>query len=312
MSWRYMNPGLVSLLDSDVTATQYTGYEYSNTGYAFTQTTEYKGVTLPQMQQSDDFWAKVDMYIPEAQGSSVHIYIPASTNVWFELDFTSDNTVQWEFCVHSPYVRRIFFEGDETLFRLKRNAVNSFAFHAVYGDESTAKAEIFFCGDSYIATGMVINPFYSYATQRLGIHSGKSIKFSNLICSNEEIDPREQVTALLASATETTMATMTGGMYIANSIGQTFLQTPDVSSLITDHGANSTVTSVQVRGNPAYRTGAGLKNMIGLSKSGNTITEHNTIAVGTAVTDFTADTWRLSGVTLGDLQNMQFGWKAAR
>lgn len=315
MSWRYLNPGLVSLLDSRYEATQYTGYEYSNTGYAFATNNDSNFVIapLPEISEAAEIWGHLDFFTLPGTISFSWSFPYASTDSVFHLFFHPNGKTQATIIYeHTLHTSTELVTAEDSFLGIQRNAVNSVAFHIVYGDENTAKAELMFStGKKYTGTGYAV--LFNKNTPYIRINDGDSVEFSNIICSDEEITPDEKQTSLLsASATETTMATMGGGMYIANGIEQTFLQTPDISSLIATYGANSTVTGIQVYGNPAYRTGAGLTHMIGLSKSGNTITEHGTCAVGTAPTGVISDGWRLSGVTLGDIQNMQFGWKATR
>ena len=133
---------------------------------------------------------------------------------------------------------------------------------------------------------------------------------SNLIISDEEISPQELVIELPISSTSTTMTAGASGIYCADTVGQTLLQTPDVSTLIANYGANSQVTGIEVVGNPAYGTGTGLANATGISRSGGSLAEHNTREL--ALNDEEAhvsDGWKLSNMTIADLQNMQFGWK---
>ena len=317
MTWRYMNPGLVSLLDSNVPATQYTGYEYSNTGCAFSKTDQYYGVTVSDFQQGDEFWAKFDIFIPTiaSKGTAdIRLYIPKfNGNGHFRIRLEKPSKIlNAYFYFGNSDDNEVAFAGNTgSVLGIKQNTVNAFAFHVVYGNASTAKAELFFNGQKYTYTGAAI-PFYKYGQAIVGLSAtSEYVKFSNVIFSNEEVDAREQMYVPPASTTTTDMATMAGGMYTADTAGQTFLQTPDVSSIISAHGANSTITSFQVRCNPAYRTGIRLRNMVSLSKAGNSIAKHTTIAMGVSTTDIISDYWTFTDTTVSDIQNMQFGWKTA-
>lgn len=310
MSWRYINPGLVSLFNSDGTAIQYTGYEYSNTGYAFAITTNAPGFTLLGLKQGDDFWCRLDVYYParSSTGTSFYLPIPGTNQRQVQIYCSADKRIQFRDTT-GIYTDYIAF----TDVGFKENAVNSLCVHAIYDTSGTANFEFITPNGrklSLVSDTLVYGDNYERIINICTNDSG--LKFSNIIFASNEIGLHEQAIALPASVTETTMATMAGGMYIANSIGQTFLQTPDVSSLITAHGANSTVTGFEIIAQRAYRTGTGLTKITGLKKSGTTITDQSTMDVGTDGKHFIGIGGRLSGVTLGDLQNMQFGWKAAR
>ena len=64
------------------------------------------------------------------------------------------------------------------------------------------------------------------------------------------------------------------GEYIAEAVGQTVLQTVDVSSLINDYGADSQIRGIAVIGNSAYRTVKVLSELTALEKYGDTLTEY--------------------------------------
>ena len=314
MSFRYVNPGYVYLLDSNVTATQITDSTYSRTGVAFTQTNSSAGVTIPQFKQGYDFWAKFDVYIPSGENTGFYCQIPnhSSARLFISIDGNSIYESFFYFAYASAnYNTKTFARGNDEKLGLKRNTVNTFVLHVVYGDSDTAKAELFFNGAKYekineeiiySASQPKIVKIYAYTTGN---------KFSNIIFSDTEISPKEQVIALPISATATDMTAGAGGMYTATAAGQTLLQTPDITALAQQFSGESKITGIQVVGNPAYKASTGLETMVGLSKSGNVTTEHGNYTLGTDSTALVMDGWGLSGVTLDDLSNMQFGWKVA-
>ena len=106
------------------------------------------------------------------------------------------------------------------------------------------------------------------------------------------------------------MTAGTSGIYIADAVNQTLLQSVDVATLIENYGASSVVTGIAVVGNPAYKTATGLAALTGLSKNGTTVTEHGTCDLSDDTVAVISDGWSTENLTIADLQNMQFGWKA--
>lgn len=310
MSFRYVNPGYVYLLDSNVTATQITDSTYSRTGVAFTQTNSSAGVTIPQFKQGDDFWAKFDVYIPSDTYSGIDCHSPStySAGLFAELYSNRDSKLYADF---GNGTRTLLVSGNNNTVGLKLGDINSFRVHVVYGDSSTALVEVFVNEKHFSSGGYQIAYSTAYSKHVRLCSGNANVKFSNLIISNEEISQKEQAIALPISATATDMTAGASGMYTAATAGQTLLQTPDITALAQEFSGKSKITGIQVVGNPAYKTSTGLETMIGLSKSGTVTTEHGSYTLGTDSTALVMDGWSLSGVTLDDLSNMQFGWKVA-
>lgn len=149
--------------------------------------------------------------------------------------------------------------------------------------------------------------FYSN-NMYIGIREG--VYLSNLILSDEYISPREQVVALPITATDTDMTAGANGLYIADAANQSLLQSVDAATLGAIHGANSPVTGVALVGNPAYKTAEGLASFTSLSKAGGIVTEHDSFSLSDDTESVIQSSWALSNMTIADLQNMQFGWKA--
>jgi len=109
--------------------------------------------------------------------------------------------------------------------------------------------------------------------------------------------------------TETTMTADGSGGYTASAAGQQILQSIDTASLIADYGADSQIKGIAVIGNPAYRTAEGLAYLTALEKNGETLTEYGTKETNKSRTAGVIDS-RAVSVTLADLGNHKFGWKA--
>lgn len=317
MSFRYVNPGYVYLLDSNVTATQITDSTYSKTGVAFTQTNSSAGVTIPQFAEGDEFWAKFDVYIPStvSEGFDITCYIPRANSYGIRINIKKDPRISIRAIASGSAVYKSFVNDQLNVaeYGIKLGGITTILMHLVTGDRTTAHIDLNVGGVEFFSgvENGAINYSNNYNAVARLYATDDAVKFSNVIFSDTEISPKEQVIALPISATATNMTAGAGGMYTATTAGQTLLQTPDITALAQQFSGESKITGIQVVGNPAYKTSTGLETMIGLSKSGNVTTEHGSYTLGTDSTALVMDGWGLSGVTLSDLPNMQFGWKTA-
>ena len=132
---------------------------------------------------------------------------------------------------------------------------------------------------------------------------------SNIILSDSPIDMKERITAVPLTNPVTDMIDREDGSYLADTAGQQILQTVDVANLISAYGGASKVTGIAVAGNPAYRTAEGLSSLIGISKTGDTQTEHGTRALKESTTAGTIDCHEVD-MTISEMTGMQLGWKA--
>ena len=160
----------------------------------------------------------------------------------------------------------------------------------------------------------ITQEFDSVATfynRRLFLALRESGYFSNIIISDEYIDPKEEIIALPISSTETDMTfDSETGIYTATALNQTLLSAVDVEGLSNEYGSDSTVTGIALIGNPAYKTANGLTSLTAISKdSVNSVTEFDSISLSDdtsamILNSFSTDT------SIGNLQNYKFGWKA--
>lgn len=307
MAFRYMNPGLASLLDSDCVATQVTGSQYSKTGVAFTQTNSAAGVTLPNLPVGDDFWARFDVYIPNAEGV-ICCLIPLNYYAGFRFYVSPPSWATVGFFSGTSSATTLK-SGTPTELGIKLDAINTVVMHAVYGSQTESSFEFIINDQMFFSANRSIERSSAYASKARLYCNNSNVHFSNVIFSNEEILAKERVVALPVASTFTDMTAGASGIYIANGDNQQLLQSADVSNLVENFGANSAVTGIQVVGNPAYATGTGITILRGLSKSGGVISEHGTCDLTDDTSAVVVDGWGLSGVMLADLQNMQFGWK---
>ncbi len=305
MAFRYINPGLVSLLDGDCAATQVTGSQFSKTGAAFSQTNSSTGVTLPHFAEGDDFWARFDFYILADTAVNVFCHIPRNAQGGVEIHIRRDGTIFGYYDGSSQQIAA----GALTALGIKSDAINTVILHVAYGSSSEARLMVSLNGTAFYMAGRAISYSANYASKARLYSNSNGVYFSNVIFSDTEISPKEKVTMLPVRMTETNMAAGASGLYLADAAGQSLLQTPDVSTLINNFGASSAVTGIAVVGNPAYRTGTGITTLTGLSISGGSVAEHGTCNLSDDTTAAAMDGWSTENLTLSDLQNMQFGWK---
>ena len=316
MFFKYINPGYVSLLDSDgqATATQITDSSQSKTGIAFKQTSSTAGVTLSNFAEGDEFWARFDVFIPNNTGGYFACYAPKCVSTGFSFAFPSSSNVNYYINAIRRNSNYSLTYGTENDLGINKNGVNIFVFHLTYssGSGDYGVIEVSVNGDTYTSTSGNSVSYTSNESNKAKLYTTNAgVYFSNVIFSNAEISSKEQAVALPISGTETDMTLGENGIYVADAADQTILQSVDVTDLITNYGAGSKVTGISVVGNPAYKTATGLAKLTGISKSGNTVTTHGTVKLSSDTSAFVMDSWSLSDTTITDLQNMKFGWKVS-
>lgn len=312
MAFRYINPGYAALLDNDCVTEQVTGAPYSKTGVAFSQTKKNAGVTLLSFAEGDELWARFDAYITPAGSSSELYFTSPNGSHGFFLSIPSSVTstshsLLWR--IFSGSNNLILESGTAEKMGIKRGGINKFWCHIKFGSASDSLIEVLLNDRYFNGTGYAMNYVANYTKIATLYDTNIVTKFSNVIFSNEEISPKERVISLPTGATFTDMVAGASGLYIADAANQTLLQSVDVATLIENFGASSAVTGVVVAGIPAYKTAEGLATLISLSKSGGSVIEHGNFPLSSDSAAVVTDGWGLSGVTIADLQNMQFGWK---
>lgn len=327
MSFRYINPGYGGWFNDASVITVENNYNYNpEQGISFKKAAsapeDENKIILPKAFTTD-IYASFYMYVgdnrprqfylgakkapssasePAIASSCIGIYID-SGNVYL---LAGASTIATGGTIGN-YIKNLI--KNDTLhkiqFHIHRGESAATSFGEVTINGSTQIRE--YSDNNYRNTFGDYNAFYV----RFPTTYGEEIYFSNLIVSDEPISEKEKIIKLPISATATDMTAGENGMYTATAAGQTFLQTPDITTLAQQFSGESKITGIQVVGNPAYKNSTGLETMIGLSKSGNVTTEHGSYTLGTDSTALVMDGWGLSGVTLNDLPNMQFGWKVA-
>lgn len=311
MAFKYINPGYVSLLDSGASEpTQIADKRRSKTGVAFTQINSNVGITLPDFKEGDEFWGKFDFFVPPPTSIIyINLYIPGTYDSGFYFSYPTSGNGTISLIQRANGSAPTMASGSFATIGFEWNAINTITFHAILGNSSTAKLEVFIGDNKFVSTGYGM-PYLASYSKKARLYSDKyAVFFSNIIFSNEEISPKEQIITLPISQTITDMTVGEDGIFIADTANQSLLQSVDVTQLIENYGASSAITGIALVGNPAYKTREGLANLTALSKAGASITEYNTHNLSNDTSGGIVDSRAIENMTIADLQNMQFGWK---
>lgn len=316
----YLNPGLVGLLVDGSTATQYTNVTPSSTGVEIGvgQLVNDNPPVVMEMptriSEHNVTRMLIDITPPESSSSVLKIYFPFNSSDFnFLVTLSANGSLQVE-----------TFEGDSSLDTM--DAINladyevdlekpiRFAFQATFTDEIFTQTWISIEVGNYVYKKQLEDvsiPFdSSYKSMKFVSDTEGVVKISNIIVRDESVGQLiEQIVPLPVSTTDTDMAA-NNGTYTATQSGQTLLQAPDVSGLVATFKSSATVKNVLVVGNPAYKKSGTLNRLTCIDKANDTITAHNSIALGTSSLKAISDSWGFRDTTLNDLTNMQFGWKA--
>ena len=317
MAFKYINPGYANLLDV-YGGTTVEGATYSKTGVSFWQPTKGHGIVLTETPT--ELYGKFDAYLHYESDSDSHD-VALTISIGGKNDVKNGVKVfkhydEWGVCglLSSSWVvsKQASIDYPENLKKtthLKLEDVNTFYFHLKL-ETGTRKGKItLWVNDVQIGTGeredvdFQGNKILEIAsTARHGL-------ISNIILSDREIDPREQVVMLPSMIAETTMADSGDGVYTATAAGQILLQTADTTALAAAYGEESQVTGIALVGNPAYRTAEGLCALTALEKNGETVTEYGRHILKGQPTGAIVDS-RAVAMRLTELAGRKFGWKA--
>ena len=194
---------------------------------------------------------------------------------------------------------------------IRANAVNTLWFHVKPGQNNDGIFRAIL-NEREVYNKQDCSFWYAYSSSEktITVYSRtEDILVSNLILSDEEISPREQVIMLPVESTQTNMADCGDASYEATAANQEILQTVDVAALSAQYGADSRVTGISLLGNPAYRTAEGLCALTAIEKSGGNITEYGRHIAEQNPTSVVMDT-RTVSMRIAELADRQFGWRA--
>lgn len=304
MAFKYINPGYAELLSVKDGATVM-GEQYSKTGVSFWQPTYRKGLNLSEVLS--ELYARFDVYIKNPE-SVTDAMLLVSIGYFNGVQLRRQGS-RWQ--LQGKIDGSSKLDTTNTAEIIRADSINTFWFHIKQGKNSDGILHIRVNGyEVYHNT----NAYLWYAndsdSKTITIHSqNDAILISNLILSDEEISPREQVIMLPVQATQTNMTDCGDGSYEATAANQELLQTVDVAALSAQYGADSRVTGISLLGNPAYRTAEGLCALTAIEKSGGNITEYGRHIAEQNPTSVVMDT-RTVSMSIEELTGRQFGWRA--
>lgn len=303
---RYLNPGYAESFTNTTNLETVTNPTYNPyTGVAFHSTSSTMKTFIKTGIIGNDVECQFDIYTSGAFGNGFKMgFVHASYNTAANITgFWAGTSIG--LCY--PTNKKVSLAPLPT-----KNVVHHVWFNIYIRDESYGSFDLTIDDEDYFETFTPDSHFPD--TDNLGFAVFfdaycSNAYISNLIITDEgRIDPREKVFPLPVSAVTTDM-TESNGIYIADDVGQTLLQTPDVEDLILNYGANSQVTGIGVLCKDAYITGTGMSQLIGVHKKGNTVTEHDAFTLTTTAQKI-FNGWDMTNTKITDLRNMQFGLKA--
>ena len=303
MSFKYINPGFVGLLEETTkNAVQVENFVYCSNGVGYYKSDQTKILNFAYANVSE-FFAKFDFYFP--MGESFVIYLHPF-NTWSGLRINGTSSTSGVYLTYQNSVRQSV-ENENT--NLKRQSINTIYY---YVNWSTNEVLVKVNGKTILSVQNYSRLPYRQENYVVLTGGSANAPISNIIISDEYIDPKEQIIKLPISSTESDMTfDSETEIYTATAANQSLLSAVNVTSLIEEYGGDSTVTGVALVGNPAYRTAEGLSSLTAFSKDSlGSVTEYGTYALDTDTAGVIADSQILTGKTISDLQNLKFGWTA--
>lgn len=324
MAFRFLNIGDGRSIFNSSLLSVVEDPKYSKTGKAFTvdfsnstANSLYSTITLPSPIGAD-LWIRFDLYV-DSDNNAYDFQI----GYWPRSDTYSSKNFSWLAGININsgvlYLSINSFSTSSTArYTLKKKSINKICCHlhnetgtdASYS-ELICNGENFYCTETRDSIAVAIGADVE-ALKTIAFRFPKAYPcyLSNVIISDTEISPKEQVIALPTATTITDMTADENGIYFANEANQFLLQSVDVSTLIENYGASSAVTGIALVGNPAYKTATGLAALTSLSRAGTSTVEHSTCSLSDDTSAVIVDGWATENLTIADLQDMQFGWKA--
>ena len=304
MAFKYINPGYAELL-SVRGGTTVTGKQYSKTGVSFWQTQMNRGLSLSEIPT--ELYGRFDVFLKNPTNAEDAL-------VWVCIGYYNGikiipNRAVWDIEIRKDGSN--IYSLTDTAEVIRTDAVNTFWFHIKQGNQADGimhvmvngheiyhaqNEELWYAGDSGAKTVTLCS-------------KSSDALLSNLIFSDEAINPKEQVVMLPVKETQTNMTDCGDGSYEATAANQEILQSVDVAALSTQYGADSRVAGISLIGNPAYRTAEGLCALTAIEKSGG-----NDMAYGRHIAEQNPSSVvvdaRSVSLSIAELTGRQFGWRA--
>lgn len=308
---KYINPGLGELLDVDTGVTvESTTYNPTN-GVALYQTTDDAGVAL--LEPITKLYGKFDIYLPpisempSSYFAKIGVYNNATNYGGFNgvaFDKTNAANMRMVAMARGSYVA----SANSASTPFKYNSINQVLFCFTGATSGGNGSCVVYLNGNKLLENTSCYSYLNNSTKLVIYSASEIVSLSNIILSDTEVTLKEQIIALPLKDITTDMTAGENGNYIADTIGQQFLSTVDATELINTYGDSSKVTGITMVAYPGYRTGEGMSSLIGISKSGDTITEHGSTTLKTSTTAGVIVSYG-TDITLGEMAGMQLGWK---
>ena len=322
MSFKYINPGYAELLNinpsysSNIANVDATGK--SKTGLAFRNTSLRHYVVFTP--ENDEFWFKCDVFI-EPTYAAEHLYFTDCNSANITSSFNG-----MRITVNTSKVEIKCFANDGYAYNMasgttangdiqentgiKFNAINTLWLHLKYGTSGTGFLECQINNKIFDKIDDKNFPVKNTPTMFHIYGENSNFVFSNIIISDEYVSPKETIIALPISSSESDMTfDSETGIYTATAPNQTLLSVVDVEGLSNEYGSDSAVTGIALIGNPAYETDNVVTTLTSLTKSGENISENDTIILSSDE-DAVIRSYLMTDTTLAALSSIKFGWKA--
>ena len=292
MSFRYMNPGKISMF-ADGVGTQVTDTACNPCeGVAFWRNTKDTAIRIPE--QPSELYIHVSFSIEDGLSDACEMRFGTDL---IGVSLEHGNSYYLKFILYGSAYR---VSGE--LPALKK--YNDMILKISTG--SNASQEIILNGKSFKNNQYDV----SKINQNLYFYSNhKGVLLSNIIVSDQPIKPYEQVVSLPLTNIQTDRAVGEDGTYEADTEGEYYLGTPSVEKLLGKYGGNTKVTGLGHFLSTAYTTGDVLNKLNGICKKDGTIQKLGTSELGKDATkaEFVGAT---TDMTLTELSKCQIGLQA--
>lgn len=309
MSYRFINPGHYTMMSEWENGANYlqdtskTRMRYLNpNGVAISGTTRYE---IPE--SSKKVWI--------SYSASEHVWNKWAVGIRNPLNAKSANAMLVGLYNHYSYADGVLAVTSDDPNRISAITFFSKLITGTYNrvmvmvDTESGTIEVWMNSESvFRSTGIT-------QLQKISDLKGCRIEFggnmggiANIIVSDEEIKPNEDVLVLGNGGIEADVQPDTDGVYTFTEVGQKYLQTPDVSKL----ADNDVITGVAALAQPAYSEADGLYHVTGISadESGTT-TEHGQDAITSATNSGVVVSWP-QALTKAELAKMKVGMVMAK
>ena len=299
---KYINPGYGQLINAgtDGILTQESFTYNPSHGVALSLPDETSDVeeyilpSIPVIFNGRDIYLKFDMYLPEeVPYPAANVLILGEYMLYISIKDYSGN-----FGINDNF-GDIYVYADST--KLISNTVNTIWIGYV---SATHKIQLIVNGETVanMSLSMEID------TSKVSFNAQSFAPISNIIISDEYVDPREVIVELNASAVDTTMA-VDGAQYKAVEGNAYVLHTPDISNARGLFGNSGRILGLAAIAAPAYTTGDDVTSIKCRTVDGETVTDYSAQNLSSDTSAMLAEYLPVSSdMTVASLADFKIGW----